>query len=237
VAATTWIRSVPWTRKLRHDLYFRLNVLRIDVPRCGSARRHSHTGRALPEEIRFRARLCGGPAFATGLGAARVLRVAGNVRELENLMERAAVVSAGAPWGSSTSRKPDAGASRLGRDEEFRAAQSASRSIESAGRSVGNGTDQGGLAQSGDNKLQPRGCWTSASGALVQDQALRNRLSSAPERSPAFFRRQILQGAIFVVPAACPNNDFVLNIIMLRSWHGYCFVLLWSSTWNVRRSI
>jgi two-component system response regulator AtoC len=86
--------------KLRHDLFFRLNVLRIDVPPL----------RDRPDDIPILAEhFLRKYASELGYVAARLSRPVlerlesyawpGNVRELENLMERAAVVSAGAAVG------------------------------------------------------------------------------------------------------------------------------------------
>jgi len=86
--------------KLRHDLFFRLNVLRIDVPPLRDRRDDipilaEHFLRKYASELGYvAARLS-----RTVLERLESYAWPGNVRELENLMERAAVVSAGAPVG------------------------------------------------------------------------------------------------------------------------------------------
>jgi two-component system, NtrC family, response regulator AtoC len=82
--------------RLRQDLYFRLNVVRIDVPRLSERRDDvpllaEHFLRAYALEL-------GRPVPRLGDQVLERLRIydwPGNVRELENLMERAAVLSQG----------------------------------------------------------------------------------------------------------------------------------------------
>ena len=86
--------------KLRHDLYFRLNVLRIDVPPLRDRRDDipilaEHFLRKYASELGYVAARLSRPV----LERLESYAWPGNVRELENLMERAAVVSAGAAVG------------------------------------------------------------------------------------------------------------------------------------------
>ena len=86
--------------KLRHDLYFRLNVLRIDVPPLRDRRDDipilaEHFLRKYASELGYVAPRLSRPV----LERLESYAWPGNVRELENLMERAAVVSAGAAVG------------------------------------------------------------------------------------------------------------------------------------------
>lgn len=81
---------------MRQDLYFRLNVVRIDVP---SLRERRDDIQTLAEHfLRKYSRELGRPAPALTDAAIRSLMAyawPGNVRELENLMERAAVLCRG----------------------------------------------------------------------------------------------------------------------------------------------
>ncbi|MEW5833686.1 MAG: sigma-54 dependent transcriptional regulator [Pseudomonadota bacterium] len=82
---------------LRRDLYFRLNVVRIDVPLLRD--RHGDIPLLAAHFLQKYARELGRPAPRLGEAAlARLERYAwpGNVRELENLMERAVVLCRGA---------------------------------------------------------------------------------------------------------------------------------------------
>jgi two-component system response regulator AtoC len=86
--------------KLRHDLFFRLNVLRIDVPPLRDRRDDipmlaEHFLRKYASELGYVAARLSRPV----LERLESYAWPGNVRELENLMERAAVVSAGAAVG------------------------------------------------------------------------------------------------------------------------------------------
>ncbi len=81
---------------LRRDLYFRLNVVRIDVPLLRD--RHGDIPLLAAHFLQQYARELGRPAPRLGEAAlARLERYAwpGNVRELENLMERAVVLCRG----------------------------------------------------------------------------------------------------------------------------------------------
>lgn len=81
---------------LRRDLYFRLNVVRIDVPLLRD--RHGDIPLLAAHFLQQYARELGRPAPRLGEPAlARLERYAwpGNVRELENLMERAVVLCRG----------------------------------------------------------------------------------------------------------------------------------------------
>jgi two-component system, NtrC family, response regulator AtoC len=82
--------------KLRHDLFFRLNVLRIDVPLLRDRREDipllvEHFLRKYASELGYAAPRLSRPV----LERLESYAWPGNVRELENLMERAAVLSAG----------------------------------------------------------------------------------------------------------------------------------------------
>ena len=82
--------------KLRHDLFYRLNVLRIDVPLLRERREDivllaEHFLRKYASELGYVAPRLSRPA----LERLEAYAWPGNVRELENLMERAAVLSAG----------------------------------------------------------------------------------------------------------------------------------------------
>ncbi len=86
--------------KLRHDLFFRLNVLRIDVPPLRERRDDipmlaEHFLRKYASELGYVTARLSQPV----LERLESYDWPGNVRELENLMERAAVVSAGAAVG------------------------------------------------------------------------------------------------------------------------------------------
>jgi sigma-54 specific flagellar transcriptional regulator A len=85
--------------RFRGDLYYRLNVYPITLP---ALRERAEDLPLLIEDLNLRLTARGFPSvvFTPAAGAALALHEwRGNVRELENLMERLAVASAGAPIG------------------------------------------------------------------------------------------------------------------------------------------
>ena len=78
------------SKRFREDLFFRLNVVTLEIPPLEARRRYRYPGRAFPEKLLRRARRKM-PKF-TAAAKKRMLahNWPGNVRELRNLMERLA---------------------------------------------------------------------------------------------------------------------------------------------------
>jgi transcriptional regulator with PAS, ATPase and Fis domain len=93
ICATTSISIPRCARAPPRDLYFRINTITLRVPRCASAPRHPAAVRLLPRQVP--------PALpeerenvgAVGVSPADSEYIPGNVRELENAIERAVLVA------------------------------------------------------------------------------------------------------------------------------------------------
>ena len=97
VAATNRdLRAALEEGTFREDLYYRLNVVPIDIPpRSASTRRYSRPGETVPLAVREDSE-----RKITGVSpdAFKILmdyHLPGNVRELQNIMERASALAAG----------------------------------------------------------------------------------------------------------------------------------------------
>jgi len=91
LAAPTAIWPSMRRGAFREDLYYRLRVIEIAIPPCASVRKTFCRWRALRERLRVKLKM---PSCACRTAIDRLrLCLAGNVRELENAIEHAAVLS------------------------------------------------------------------------------------------------------------------------------------------------
>lgn len=114
------LAALVQTGQFRHDLFYRLNVIQIDVP---PLRQRVQDMPLLAEHVLLRlARREQRPVQVLSIPALEVLKghgFPGNVRELENLLERAVALSDGGALLPEDLCLP-AGAPPCGADEEFR---------------------------------------------------------------------------------------------------------------------
>jgi len=93
--------------KFREDLYFRLNVVKIELRRCANGRRRSPVGDAFYPEVRS-SRGRSQVDRSGGDGPAAAVPLARNIRELENAIERACVTRGAMIRRRTSGRDPDA---------------------------------------------------------------------------------------------------------------------------------
>jgi transcriptional regulator with GAF, ATPase, and Fis domain len=94
IAATNRdLRQMVSDGTFQEDLFYRLNVIPIEILHCGTAGRCSGAHRALRPEASAAHGQAHRPARGRRDRKAAGLRLAGNVRELENTIERAVVLA------------------------------------------------------------------------------------------------------------------------------------------------
>ena len=94
IAATNQDLRRPSPGRFREDLYYRLNVIHLRLPPLGRGARTSRSSRSTSSRSAGAA-LPEGPGFTQEALTALVPPWKGNVRELENLVERAVILARG----------------------------------------------------------------------------------------------------------------------------------------------
>ena len=96
IAATNRdLRAEVEAGHFRLDLFYRLSVFPMQVPPCESGERISSACDSLPDQCQPALRPSDAPSVSARNGAVGQLRVAGNIRELQHVVERALILSGG----------------------------------------------------------------------------------------------------------------------------------------------